>query len=233
MPIRILALPAKDLQHTLKCMDIGDLIAFSLCSIRTKNLAKSSNRKIEPIFVEVCFHLTSKEYEEIGEEVDLFARDHDYIFLIVFDYVTVFDNRSGWQKWEFTRSDWIAHFMSIFNESIVHKLEVSDYCPQSHLDDIKHLIPKLRKLRISHLQGTEFAKKAFLKLSPLAIEQVEIHTNVFSNKYKTSDVLTSNLNSVSFNDWKKPLKLEIDELLVVNIINLTIKNANITDNELN
>ncbi|CAO4382369.1 unnamed protein product [Caenorhabditis nigoni] len=53
MPIHLLSLPGKDLQYALKCMDLGDLIAFSLSSNRTKNLVKDSKIQIVPIYADV------------------------------------------------------------------------------------------------------------------------------------------------------------------------------------
>ncbi|CAO4382390.1 unnamed protein product [Caenorhabditis nigoni] len=78
MPINILSLPDKDIQYALNCMDIEDLIAFSLCSKRTKILAKSSNRNITPPSVVVfgnciCFKRKTREFQEFQDD-----SDHEY-----------------------------------------------------------------------------------------------------------------------------------------------------------
>ncbi|PIC30346.1 hypothetical protein B9Z55_021612 [Caenorhabditis nigoni] len=73
---------------------------------------------------------------------------------------------------------------------------------------------------------------AFLKLAPMA-EKVEVRKNIFDSETDISKFLALNLNSVSFNDWRKPFELELNDLLVANIGNLSIQTANITEKKLN
>ncbi|CAO4382449.1 unnamed protein product [Caenorhabditis nigoni] len=123
MPIRILSLPAADLQYVLSSMNTKDLIALSLCSKRTKNLVKASNREIEGIVADVHENRIRIELGRNGKEVKF------------------------WRKQEFTKSDWIPHFLSIFHESMIHQLDIKNVS-LSYLDTIKEIIPKCQKLYI-------------------------------------------------------------------------------------
>ncbi|CAO4382381.1 unnamed protein product [Caenorhabditis nigoni] len=110
MPICLLSLPVPDLRYALHCMDIEDLIAFSLCSKRTKNLVKSSNRKIHKISAIVGENYI--RFDMISQ------KDDDPIYSYVSDAWAVIDRGSGYKEWrreEFTRGDWIAHFMRLMS----------------------------------------------------------------------------------------------------------------------
>ncbi|CAO4382423.1 unnamed protein product [Caenorhabditis nigoni] len=205
-------------------MDIGDLIAFSLCSKRTKHLAKSSNRKIHSICAEF----------DTGSSIAIQQQD-DELFFDFDDSGTELKRRNGvevWRKPEFTQSDWVAHFLSIFNKSMIHVLYIENI-EISHLDSIKQIIPKFNRLEIGDLSSDSVAKMAFFKLAPIAVEHVVVHKNVFDYGNDVSKFLTQNLKSVFFFDFDNPFKLELNDLLVAKIENLTIQTANITEQELN
>ncbi|PIC30325.1 hypothetical protein B9Z55_021601 [Caenorhabditis nigoni] len=229
MPIRLLSLPDKDLQYALNCMDICDLIALSLCSKQTKNFAKLSNRYIEPISVQVYDNYV--RFEIIPWDI------HQPIIPITFlassDSRINLDRGNGaelWRKRKFTQSDWIAHFLSIFDESMIDELVISDFCPISYLDNVKQIIPKCGTLRIPRDCSMELTKAAILKLAPLA-EEVEVNKNIFIDDI--SLFLSYNLNALVIIDRITPLKLELSDLLVLNITDLTVVTANVTGRELN
>ncbi|PIC30208.1 hypothetical protein B9Z55_021530 [Caenorhabditis nigoni] len=164
MPIRILFLPGKDLQYALNCMDIGDFIAFSLCSKRTRNLAKSSNRKIDSIIADVYQNFTCIEIRP--SKVQRFQSDPNALFIYLhFSNPWIqLDRKNGievWRKQEFTQSDWIAHILSIFKGSVIEKLGISDVCPVSYLDNVQKIIPKCNKLEISEKCSAELTKRRF------------------------------------------------------------------------
>ncbi|PIC30344.1 hypothetical protein B9Z55_021611 [Caenorhabditis nigoni] len=155
MPIRLLSLSVADLQYALECMDIRDLIAFSLCSNQTKNLVRSSNRKIYPITAyvyenDITFHIMEDDdYEEQS------------IHLLIFDFYIELNGRMEievWRKEEFTTSDWIAHFLRIFNDPMIDYLAIVD-TSLPYLDTIKQLFPKCIRLAISDKFSREFTKK--------------------------------------------------------------------------
>ncbi|CAO4382414.1 unnamed protein product [Caenorhabditis nigoni] len=118
MPIRIFSIPAADFQYALHCMDIGDLIAFSLCSNRTKNLVKSSSRKIDPISA------------QIDENTILLKIEPNLQFLLREDSFSIELHRGNgieiWRKPGFTQRDFIAHFLSISRSSIIPELRISE-----------------------------------------------------------------------------------------------------------
>ncbi|CAO4382386.1 unnamed protein product [Caenorhabditis nigoni] len=208
-------------------MDISELLAFSLCSKRTKNLVKSLNRKTDHPFVfvyENCirFNLTG-----------LFNNVQEFISLAIFDsYIEFRENRTGvWKRQEFTQSDWIAHILDIFNKSIIQLLRIENASPP-FLDTLKQVIPKCRMLVISETCSTKLTKIAFWKLFSIA-EQVDIHKNIFDDANDISKSLTLNLKSVGFNDWQKPFKLKLNDLLALNIALLSIAPTSITEKELN
>ncbi|PIC30318.1 hypothetical protein B9Z55_021597 [Caenorhabditis nigoni] len=226
MPIPILSLPAKDIQYALNCMDTCDLLAFSLCSKRTKNLAKSSNRKIDPISVEAYDN-------SIRFIIYSWGLSQPINFMTSSDSRIQLDRGNGiefWRKRKFTQSDWIAHFLSIFNESMIDQLGINNVCPISNLDNVKQIIPKCQALRIFEPCSTKLAKAAILKLAPI-VEEVEVYTNHVINDI--SLFLSCNLKALVISDWINPLKLELSDLLVLNVIDLTLETANITDKELN
>ncbi|CAO4382420.1 unnamed protein product [Caenorhabditis nigoni] len=231
MPIRILSLPDKDFQYALNCMDIGDLVAFSLCSNRTRNLVKSLNRKIEPI--------NAKVFDNgiwFGEQLKRARKNkcHSIIFVNFPKSSIEINHGSRWQIWSkqgFTQGDWIAHFMSIFNASVIHKLGIKNVC-SSHLDTIKQGIQKCHKLRISYICPNDVARMALLKLAPIS-EEVEVENDIFDDKYDISKLLTLNLKSAKFDDLGFPFKITLDDLLALNITNLTIDTKKINEKELN
>ncbi|CAO4382419.1 unnamed protein product [Caenorhabditis nigoni] len=229
MPIRLLSLPDKDLQYALNCMDICDLIAFSLCSKQAKNLAKLSNRYIEPISVQVYDNYV--RFEIIPW--DIYQPIIPITFLASSDSRINLDRGNGaelWRKRKFTQSDWIAHFLSIFDESMIDELVISDFCPISYLDNVEQIIPKCGTLRIPRDCSMELTKAAILKLAPLA-EEVEVNKNIFIDDI--SLFLSYNLNALVIIDRITPSKLGLSDLLVLNITDLTVVTANVTGRELN
>ncbi|CAO4382401.1 unnamed protein product [Caenorhabditis nigoni] len=225
MPFRLISLPIADLQYALNCMEIDELIAFSLCSKRTKNLVKSSNRKIESICAK--FDTRSSIIVQRHEDEFIFNFDNSLIELERGNEIEV------WIKSEFTHSDWIAHFLNIFNDPMIHELSIAKEVSLSYLGTIKQVIPKFENLEIRHTCSDDVAKMAFLKLSPIAVDGVVVLRNIFTNENDISKFLTHNLNSVIFIDYENPFKLELSDLLLSNIDHLSIRAVNITDRELN
>ncbi|PIC30275.1 hypothetical protein B9Z55_021573 [Caenorhabditis nigoni] len=253
MPIRLLSLSVKDIRYALQCMDICDLIALSLCSKRTKNLVKCSNRKVDRTFIyldenyirfEICETIFHEDDESISfylfdRWVELDSGDREESDSEESDSgertqkKTVEKRRTfdSWRKEEFTQGDWIAHFLSIFNESMAYALEINDIS-LPYLDTVKQFIPKCQTLRISPICADNVAKIAFRELSPI-IKEVEIEKNIFDDKTDISQFLTSDLRSLSLVDFENPFKVTLDDLLAINITDLSIEPANITVKELN
>ncbi|PIC30308.1 hypothetical protein B9Z55_021591 [Caenorhabditis nigoni] len=224
MPIPILSLPGKNLQYALNCLSVGDLIAFSLCSKRTKHLAKSSNRKIESICADfdtcssiIIQHLDEELFFDFGDSWADLERGNGIEI---------------WRKREFAHSDWIPHLLHIFNDPVIRVLSIKDVS-LAYLDTIKRIIPRCNRLEISENCSDDVAKMAFLKLSPIAVKEVEVYKNIFDKENDVSKALTLNLESVIFCDYKNPLELNSDDLLMNNIANLIIHKVNITGKELN
>ncbi|PIC30332.1 hypothetical protein B9Z55_021605 [Caenorhabditis nigoni] len=244
MPIRLLSLPSKDLQYAINSMDLGDVIALSLCSNRTKNLVKDSKRRIEPIHAEVYgnrIRFNISDFQELQndwdqDDLDLGdGVDNEFISLDLFDSLINIHRANEievWRRPEFAQCDWIVHLLSIFNESMIPRLRISDSCPIEYMNTIKQIIPKCNSLEIIRPCSNDVARKAFLKLAPIA-EEVNFEINIFDNDNDISKFLTLNLNSVNFIDFESPFKLELSDLLVSNIDHLSIRIVNITDKELN
>ncbi|PIC30283.1 hypothetical protein B9Z55_021580 [Caenorhabditis nigoni] len=234
MPINILSLPVKDLQYALDCMDLDDLLAFSLCSKRAKNLVKSSKVEVEKIYAEVDenrinLKISTSQLQKwiwYGKRIK---------FVLCEDFSIKFKRVDGFQKWEnteFTFNHLIAHFLSLSNTSMIRKLKIKNGNSIAYLDTVKQLIPKCQFLKISEECSREFTKIAFLKLSSIG-EIVEIDNNPLDNENYISKLLSLNLKSVIFNDFVNPFKLTLDDLLGLNIARLTIASINITERELN
>ncbi|PIC30353.1 hypothetical protein B9Z55_021618 [Caenorhabditis nigoni] len=233
MPIRVLSLPVADLQYVLECVDTCDLIAFSLCSKRTKNLVTASKRTIHSptaYVFENYIHFVIREYTFPQDfNFELLRQSFQFHF---YDKGAELADRCGvWKKQEFTQKDWIAHFLKIFHQSTIHTLGIVN-TSLSYLDTIKQFFPRCHRLFISADCSKEFTKIAFFKLFPIA-EKVEFKKNIFDDENDISKVLTQNFKSLSFKDHKNPLKLTLDNLLVLNITDLTIDVANISEKELN
>ncbi|CAO4382429.1 unnamed protein product [Caenorhabditis nigoni] len=236
MPIRLLSLPSEDLQYALLSMDIGDLIALSLCSKRTKNLVKSSNRKIEAICAvvnenRICVRIVLKKYHELPDDPD--PQNYEFVAFNVFGSWTDLGSRFGSsiRRKEYTQSEWFAHFLSIFNESMIHKLIIENV-NLSYLDTVKQLIPKCQTLKITRLCSANVAKMAFSKLSPIAVKEVHIDNNI--NENDMSKFLTLNLKSVSFISRLNRFELKLDDLLMSNIATIHfLMILNITGKEIN
>ncbi|CAO4382374.1 unnamed protein product [Caenorhabditis nigoni] len=227
MPIRILSLPDKDLQYALKCMGVDVLIAFSLCSKRTKKLVKSSNRKL----IRHIVHL-DENYTHFNICERVFQPKTDRTYFNVYDTWAVIDQGNGFEVWiknEFTQSEWIAHFLSIFNEPTIPVLVIENMS-LSYLDTVIKFIPKFRILRISKNCSNELTRMAFLKLAPIA-QVVQIANYSFENDI--SQFLFPNLRTLEFYDGETPFKVTSADLLAVNIGHLSIEPANITEKELN
>ncbi|CAO4382427.1 unnamed protein product [Caenorhabditis nigoni] len=238
MPIRLLSLPDKDVQYALNYMDIHALVAFSLCSNRAKNLVKSSKRKIDsPIVYVDKNHVQFQIRERMFPQKDYFNFQLSRCSLKICFYdirAEIAAGRNGFEVWkreEFTQSDWIVHLMSIFNESMIQSLTIMNIS-LSYLDDVTEFIPNCISLVITHLCSNDVAQKTILKLAPTA-KEVEVCKNIFDSGNDISKLLALNLKTVRFDDWRKAFKLELNDLLVANIINLTIKIANIAVKELN
>ncbi|CAO4382375.1 unnamed protein product [Caenorhabditis nigoni] len=254
MPVPILSLPGKDLQYTLKCMDLGDVIAFSICSKRTKNLVKESQIQVVPIYADVYNNRIRLEIaaSDLGPDQDDpdqddpdFEEDPDQecVSPVLSDSFINLDRGNGievWRKQEFTRSDWIAHFLSIFNKPMIHALYIEnmnsseiDNISIPYLDTVKQLIPKCQELTISHFCSDDIAKAAFCKLSSI-FDKVRIHKNIFDNDGNDfSKLLSRNLKSSSIGVGRNAFKLTVNDLLALNITNLEINEAIITGKELN
>ncbi|PIC17444.1 hypothetical protein B9Z55_023682 [Caenorhabditis nigoni] len=245
MPINLLSLPVADLQYTLKCMNLGDLIAFSLCSKRTKSFVKSSNRKIDTpsLYISenrIRLKIIASDYQELQNNPDIEDQylqghlDNISISLDLFHSSINVIRENGldvWIKQEITQQDWITHILSIFNESMIYVLEIQNI-RLSDLDTVKQFIPQCQTLTISPSCSEDVAKIAFHKLYPI-IEKVEIEKNIFANEIDISQFLTPNLKSLSLIDFENPFKITSDDLLAVNITDLSIEFANITEKEMN
>ncbi|PIC30297.1 hypothetical protein B9Z55_021587 [Caenorhabditis nigoni] len=236
MPTPILSLPIADLQYAVNCMEIDELIAFSLCSNRTKNLVKSSKRKIEPIYADVDLNLISlrispreEEFERPPPQSMTFRIRPDFLIKLERENESEYD---VWRTPEFTQSDLVAHFLSIFNEPLIHVLKIEN-TDISYLDTVKQIMPKFDILEIDDMCSDAVAKMAFFELAPIAVEQVIVHNNIFDNENDITEFLTLNLTYVFFFNWEKPLKLKLSDLLVANVEKLSIMNAKITEQELN
>ncbi|CAO4382445.1 unnamed protein product [Caenorhabditis nigoni] len=234
MPIRLLSLPGSDIQYALNCMDIGELIAFSLCSKRTKDLVKSSNRKIEEFSARVFenqirFHIIAKKIQDVQ---NVNQDEYSIVFFKIFDSCIEFDREKGaelWRKKEFTQNDWIPHFLSIFHEKMIHSWiigNVSLFC----LDKVKQLISQCKKLVI--LYSPQLTRTPLHKLLHFA-EEVEIRENRFDDVNDISKILTLNLKSVRLVDYENAFKLTLEDLSVINITDVRIDITNITEKELN
>ncbi|CAO4382402.1 unnamed protein product [Caenorhabditis nigoni] len=235
MPIRLLSFPSDDLAYTLNCMDIGDLIAFSFCSKRTKTLVKDSKIPIEPINAEVYQNYI---YLDIRPRNFRGAQDDPDTVIIRLYFsntsITLYQ-KNGIEDWindGFTPSDWIAHLQNMFNASMIRELTISGCCPISNLDTVKQIIPKFQTLHITGNCSTELTKVAFRKLIPNA-DGVKIDKDPFDNDIPISQFLKPNLNSVCLLNWRHPYKLQLDDLLLANSTFITISSANIVEKDLN
>ncbi|PIC30278.1 hypothetical protein B9Z55_021575 [Caenorhabditis nigoni] len=229
MPIRILSLPDKDLRYALDCMGVDVLIALSICSKRTKKLVKSSNRKIHRHIVHLDENYTCFD---ICESERVFQPKTDRIYFNVYYTWAVLDQGNGLEVWiknEFTQSDWIAHFLSIFNEPTIPVLVIENVS-LSYLDSVTQFIPKVRILNISERCSNGLTRKAFLKLAPIA-RFVQVAN--YSSENDISQFLSLNLRDLDFYDGENPFKVTSVDLLAVNIEDLSIEYANITERELN
>ncbi|CAO4382444.1 unnamed protein product [Caenorhabditis nigoni] len=111
---------------------------------------------------------------------------------------------------------------------MIHTLGIMNNTSLSYLDTIKQFFPKFHNLLISGTCSREFIKIVFWKLYSIA-EEVEFERNKFDDENDKSKFLTQNFKSVTFG----PLKLTLDDLLTLNIADLTINFANISEKELN
>ncbi|CAO4382391.1 unnamed protein product [Caenorhabditis nigoni] len=137
-----------------------------------------------------------------------------------------------------SNSHLIYHFLSLSNLPVIGitelpKLKIKSVNPITYLDTVKQAIPKCQILKISENCSDDVAKMAFFKLAPIAVEEVKFKRNIFNKENDISKLLTLNLRSVIFNDFENPVKVTLDDLLVVNIHDLAIQTAVITERDLN
>ncbi|CAP39199.1 Protein CBG22652 [Caenorhabditis briggsae] len=202
-------------------------VAFSLCSNRTKNLVKPLHKKRGNIFAEV---------RESGISLDIRLWTYQgYQSLVLLlnsssSLVKLEQGNKCWRKQGFTQSDWVAHFMNIFDKYEIQKLQINN-ASLCHLDTVKQIIPKCQIILIREQCSAELTKTAFLKLAPIA-KKVQINNNPFDSENDISELLTLNLKSVSFIASQNSFELKLDDLLLSNIINLYITTVNITGKEL-
>ncbi|ULT82077.1 hypothetical protein L3Y34_011800 [Caenorhabditis briggsae] len=230
MPIRLLSLPAKDLQYCVNLMNVGDLIAFSLCSKQTKNLVKSSN--LEEIRTTARFGENDCiEFEILACQRRFNREIHKQItfYLHKNQWMRV-DRGNGKEQWKFTRSYCIAHLMSILKTSMITYLDLIDLHQIPYLNTVKQIFPKFYALSIGRDCSDELTKMAILKLGPIA-EEVEVNKIPVINDI--SQFLTLNLNFLLFKDEQRPLKLKLSDLLILNVRSIASVNTDITERELN
>ncbi|PIC30392.1 hypothetical protein B9Z55_021644 [Caenorhabditis nigoni] len=230
MPIRLLSLSTKDIKYTLNCMNVGDLIAFSLCSKNAKNLTKASNRKI--------WKIRARVFED-GVRLDLMARRYEeaknwdqnevYVILDTSSSVEMFRGYGieTWMEPEFTGTLWIAHLLSIFNESMIPVLKITGKCHMGFLNNF--IFPKCQTLRFERECSKELIEQCVSKLSA---EHVEVETSPFD----VSKTLALNLKSLSlkpcFESLENRFEVKLEDLLALNIVDLRIL-AKITEKDIN
>ncbi|PIC30285.1 hypothetical protein B9Z55_021581 [Caenorhabditis nigoni] len=240
MPIRLLSLPSDDLQYVIDSMDVSDLIALSLCSKRTKDLVENASIAINEIGAEVDenrINLNILTYKFHGHR----STKKTIKFVLREDCSIDYERDDGFQKWEnteFTLSHLIYHFLSLSNLPVIGiselpKLKIKSVNPITYLDTVKQEIPKCQILKISENCSDDVAKMAFFKLAPMAVEVVKVKRNIFDKENDISKLLSLNLRSVIFNDFENPIKVTLDDHLVVNIHDLAIQTADITERDLN
>ncbi|PIC30319.1 hypothetical protein B9Z55_021598 [Caenorhabditis nigoni] len=228
MPIPVLSLPISDLQYALNCMEIEELIAFSLCSKQTKNLAKSSNRTIK----------SGAEIDENIIRLDLFV-----FRLRWFKKKIRFSVREGSSielhrgngiklltKEGYTQSDWIAHLLS-FSDSKVLDLKIKHVPSIAYLDTVRQLFPKCEILQIGENCSIEITKAAVSKFLS-DVEGIDIESNSFNDENHISQFLNLNSKMLLLRNWENPHKVDLNDLSLANSAKLTIS-ADITEKELN
>ncbi|PIC30320.1 hypothetical protein B9Z55_021599 [Caenorhabditis nigoni] len=231
MPIRLLSLPIADIRYAIRSMDIDDLIAFSLCSKRTKDLVKSSNRKTEAYCAEI---------DENMIRLELYVFDLDYRVEKQFEFVVREGSSIELQRGNgieiltkegYTQSDWIAHLLS-FTDSRVLDLKITNVPSIAYLDTVKQLFPKCPTLQIGRNCSIELTKAAVSKyLSD--VEGIYIGSNQFNEENHISQFLNLNLKYLHLGNWQTPCRLDSNDLLLANSAYLTISSANITEKALN
>ncbi|PIC30328.1 hypothetical protein B9Z55_021603 [Caenorhabditis nigoni] len=224
----LLSLPADDLQYTLNSMDLSDLIALSLCSKRTKNLAKTSNLKIESITAEIEQNVISLEMFVLGKlekEIKFVVHKGPSMELHRGNRIEV------WRKEGFTQSDWIAHFLSLC-DSRVTLLKINNVPSIAHLDTVKQLFPKCDKLQICENNSIELTRAAVSKFLSLA-DEVRIECNPFDDKNHISELLSLNSKVLRLYNVRNVYKLKLSDLLMANSTYLNIFIARISVKELN
>ncbi|PIC30286.1 hypothetical protein B9Z55_021582 [Caenorhabditis nigoni] len=229
MPIRLLSLPFDDLEYVIDSMDVRALIALSLCSKQAKNLVQNSNREIQCLSAKVYKNLIRLTVYELPseKEYDFVLRDDSTIKVHLRKKVKV------WRKEGFTQSDWMAHFLSLSEDSMVSMVEIHNVDSITYLDTVKQMIPKCEILEITANCSNETTKMAFMKLSSIAEEKVEVARNPSNHEFRISEYLTLNLRGVIFKDYNNVFELKLEDLLMANVAYITVREAKITDKELN
>ncbi|CAO4382447.1 unnamed protein product [Caenorhabditis nigoni] len=231
MPIRILSLPVKDLQYVINSMDVIDSVAFSLCSKRTKNLVKASNRKID--FLRYPRRGTLHIFAQVRENFIRFnISTPESNYFNVFDSCIELGQGKLWRKPEFTLGDWISHILSIFNISMVHVLEICDSCPIYFVDNVKQVFRKCEELRIRGNCSRQLTNSAFFKLAPIS-DQVHVSNSIVDDENDISKFMSLNLKTLIFDDFENPFRLTAGDLMSLNIEEVLMGTANLSERELN
>ncbi|EGT44323.1 hypothetical protein CAEBREN_15392 [Caenorhabditis brenneri] len=226
----LLQLPDEELLRTIRVMDFYQIMSFSLISKRCKQLVQSLQIKTKPegfnVRIDTCISLDV-----------FFPRRTIKIFLKSCDNnqtkrlkapLSVKVNGRPLERIDFTYSDWLEHFQTIFHMSIY--LDIHNGLCNYMLDDIAKGIGAIEHLFVRNTGCFATNLKLFQKLPPA--EKLTIYSNTFQDFKIPLNILIQNYTTLVILGFP-PTKMTLDELLVVNSKEIKMTQVKFSSQDLN
>ncbi|EFP13554.1 hypothetical protein CRE_10486 [Caenorhabditis remanei] len=228
-PFPLLCLPRLALIPVFQCMELIEVIAFSLLSKRTHNLSKylrknTSFRCILEIETDcVCMRIPLTD----GPSLTLyFYTDDSTMIEVMFPYKKI-----QWKNIGLSTEQWVERVLDVTQcPSLSVKL---DAVPKFDVFSVFEVIPKVTVLEIWSNCCNALAKRALQVLSPVT-SSINILKAPFSNQEEFQSFWMGNVEFLSiYNDNLSRFQFNLSYLLISNAVKLELNEVPLSLRDLN
>ncbi|CAL2038369.1 unnamed protein product [Caenorhabditis brenneri] len=199
----LLGLPDNQILRTVRVMDLGHILKFSLISKKCKNLVTTSKIKGNELYVSIRSYITFVvRTGSLQMEITFHMEQNVNPRIITKKRLAVpysvgvsFYRRSGFEGFQlegmdFTIKEWLEHLQTIFYYRKIDTIAFFAGSPQFEIDDIKEVFGSKTRVAIEdsgcHLYNQSILQKFF------PMEEISMKTGDFQNSKIPPSVLIQN-----------------------------------------
>ncbi|KAF1764640.1 hypothetical protein GCK72_004589 [Caenorhabditis remanei] len=243
----LLYLPKKALHHVLYSIDYVDIVAFSLASNKTKEVVKSLNLKIHNIsltlnyFIRIqidafrnnpsrmLWNFYPEKYDNSTEPIPVYMPAR----VIGMRDTNPVQNLVKYRNPGLSIQEWFAHFQYIFSFPEEKSLRFTRETCKFDLSSLKETIGE------SEIGMLEFHNSCSLECAQMVLRQFPSVKRFFAfgrrlvNPSLYSNILIKNLDTMALGHPTLSLRIELDDLLLINSKEIYVCSLTITNKVIN